>query len=100
MPADAGAPIVTPDATADRRSSPIVEVELSAARPAQAVSGRLNLAWLLFGAFGLTTLLAIATSGPRSGATSVAGVIVPMYLTTVGTLVWVAFETGRATRRG
>jgi hypothetical protein len=87
--------------TGTGRSTPSVEVELTSIRPRWATPAvaRLNVAWLLFGAFGLTSLLASTTWDPRTGELTASSLILPMYLLAVAALIWAAFETRRATRR-
>jgi hypothetical protein len=76
-------------------ASPIVEVELTPARSGPATPGvvRLSLAWLLFGAFGLSSLLALTASDPRTGKLIASSLILPLYVLTIGALVWAALET-------
>ncbi len=83
------------------REAPTVEVPLTWARPRPATPWvvRLYVAWLLFGTFGLASLLASSRSDPRTGALIGSGLSLPLYVLTVGALVWAAFETGRATHR-
>jgi hypothetical protein len=128
MPTDAGDPNVVSNTTSERagspadlarraaacrsqldaastiratKTSPTVEVELTWARPRPATRAglRLNVAWLLFGAFGLTSLLAGTTSDPRTGELIASGLVLPLYLLTIGALVWAALETRCSTRR-
>jgi hypothetical protein len=95
MPSDVGDPSVV------SRTKPTVEVELTWARPRPAARAdlRLSVAWLLFGAFGLATLLAGTTSDPRTGDLIAPGLIVPLYLLTVGALMWAALEIRCSSRR-
>jgi hypothetical protein len=82
-------------------SEPMVEVELTRvrSRPTAPVVSRLDVAWLLSGAFGLTSLLSSTVKDQRTGELLVSSLILPMFLLTVGTLVWAAIETHCATRR-
>ena len=85
---------------ADHRT-PTIEVELTRARPRRATAAdvRHTVAWLLFGAFGLTSLLAGTKADPRTGELIASNLIVPLFLLTIGALLWVALEVGWATRR-
>jgi hypothetical protein len=85
--------------TGAAQASPIVEVELTRARAATPAGVRLNVAWLLFGAFGLSSLLAVVMSDPRTGVPIASSLILPLYVFTIGALVWVALETRCSTRR-
>jgi hypothetical protein len=82
-------------------STPMVEVELTGvrSRPAAPVVARLNVAWLLFGASGLTSLLSNTVRNRRTGELQASSLILPLFLLTIGALVWAAIETGCATRR-
>src|SRR6188472_3529731 len=95
MPSDVGDPSVV------SRTKPTVEVELTWARPRPAARAdvRLSIAWLLFGAFGLATLLAGTASDPRTGELIAPVLIVPLYLLTVGALMWAALEIGYSARQ-
>ena len=80
--------------TASRQ--PPVEVPLTRARPRRTTAAdlRRTVAWLLFGAFGMTTLLAGTKSDPRTGDLIASNLVVPLFSLTVGALVWVALEAG------
>ena len=95
MPSDVGDPSVV------SRTKTTVEVELTWARPRPAARAdvRLSIAWLLFGAFGLATLLAGTASDPRTGELIAPVLIVPLYLLTVGALMWAALEIGCSARQ-
>jgi hypothetical protein len=81
-------------AAATRAAAPMVEVPLTCVRPRTPgpIAARLNIAWLLFGAFGVATLLATTVPVPRTGAPHSAGLVVPLYALTIGALVWAAVE--------
>ena len=84
-----------------REAPPTVEVQLSSARPQPPMAAvvRHTVAWLLVGAFGLTSLLAGTKSDPRTGELIAAKLIVPLFVLTMGTLVWATLETRWSTRR-
>ena len=73
---------------------PPVEVPLTRARPRRTTAAdlRRTVAWLLFGAFGMTTLLAGTKSDPRTGDLIASNLVVPLFVLTVGALVWVALD--------
>jgi hypothetical protein len=59
---------------------------------------RLNLAWLLFGAFGLIALLATVTSGPQPADDGAPRLSLLAYVLAIAALVWAGMETRAATR--
>ena len=54
---------------------------------------------LLLGLFGLATLLDGSKRQPSTGPLTASGLLLSLYLLTVGALVWVAFETRWSRRR-
>jgi hypothetical protein len=88
-------PTGDPKASSRRTAAaPIVEVALTASRSraTEPPTARLNVAWLLFASFGMATLLAATTPTPRTGAPHSPGLVVLLYVLTIGALVWAAVE--------
>jgi hypothetical protein len=59
---------------------------------------RLNAAWLLFGAFGLTALLATIASWPPAEGQGAPRLSLLSYVLAIAALVWAGVETRAATR--
>ena len=97
--ADDVSPIPARDTAVRTRPSPTVEMALTANGAQRPGALRLSLAWLLFGACGLTSLLASVTAPAHAAGGPATTVGVLAYVLTIGALAWAALELRRANDR-
>ncbi len=78
----------------------IVEVPLTVTGPQPMGRARLTIAWTLFAALGLLSLVGCAALDARSNRPIAALLVMAAYALTVVALIWAALETRRSNRRG